>query len=105
VSLDDGVGSALDGIGSRLRGIAACTLGLMLALCLAGLTGMLTFDTAAAALGFVAGGGLIRSRAVALVCMASRCEPIVEMRQIANREVLPSWGGGSREAARINAWE
>jgi hypothetical protein len=65
---DDGVSSALSGIGSRLRGIAACTLGLMLALCFAGLAGLLIFDATATALGFVVSGGLIRSRVV--VCSA-----------------------------------
>jgi hypothetical protein len=64
VSPDDRIGSALSGIGARLEGTAACTLGLMLALCLAGLAGLLAFDAVVAALGFVAGGGLIRSRAV-----------------------------------------
>ena len=63
--LPDGrVSSALTSVGSRLEGIAARTLGLMLALCLAELAGLLAFDAVAAALGFVAGGGLIRSRAV-----------------------------------------
>ena len=61
---DDRISSALTGIGSRLEGIAACTLGLMLALCLAGLAGLLTFDAVAAALGFVVAGGLIISRAI-----------------------------------------
>ena len=61
---DDRISSALTGVGSRLEGIAARTLGLVLALCLAGLAGLLTFDTVAGALGFVAAGGLIRSRAV-----------------------------------------
>ena len=64
VLLDDGDGSALSGIGSRLRGVAARTLGLMLALCLGGLTGLLAFDIVAVALGCAAGGGLIRSRAI-----------------------------------------
>jgi hypothetical protein len=67
---NDGFGPALRGIGPRLRGIAACTLGLMLALCLAGLAGRLAFDTVAAALGFVAGGGLIASRAVVCAALA-----------------------------------
>jgi hypothetical protein len=53
---------ALTGIGSRLAGMAACTLGLTLALCLAGGAGLLTFD--AVAVGFVVGGGLIVSHAV-----------------------------------------
>jgi hypothetical protein len=55
---------ALTGIGSRLAGMAACTLGLALALCLAGGAGLLTFDAVAAAVGFVVGGGLIVSHAV-----------------------------------------
>ena len=61
---DDRVGSALTGVGPRLEGIAARTLGLMLALCLAGLAGLLTFDAVAASLGFVVAGGLIMSRAI-----------------------------------------
>jgi hypothetical protein len=68
VSLDGGYSSALSGIGSRLKRVAACTLGLMLALCLAGLTGQLSLDTVAAALGFVAAGGLMGARVV--VCDA-----------------------------------
>ena len=60
---DDRVGSALAGVGPRLEGMAARALGLMLALCLAGLAGLLTFDAVAAALGFVVAGGLIMSRA------------------------------------------
>jgi hypothetical protein len=64
MSSDDRVGSALTGIGPRLERIAACTLGLMLALCLAGLAGLLAFDTVAAALGFIAGGGLTASHAI-----------------------------------------
>ena len=68
VLLDDGFSSALSGIGSRLERIAACTLGLVLALCLAGLAGLLSLDTVAAALGFVAAGGLIGARVV--VCDA-----------------------------------
>ena len=47
---DDRVGSALTGIGPKLEGIAARALGLVLALCLAGLVGLLTFDAVAAAL-------------------------------------------------------
>jgi hypothetical protein len=61
---DDRMSAALSGIGSRLEGIAACTLGLMLALVLEGLAGLLTLDAVAAALGFVVGGGLIISRAI-----------------------------------------
>ena len=61
---DDRMSSALSGIGSRLEGIAACTLGLMLALFLAGLAGLLTFDGVAAGLGFAVGGGLLISRAI-----------------------------------------
>ena len=61
---EDRMSSALSGIGPRLEGIAACTLGLMLALFLAGLAGLLTFDGVAAALGFVVGGGLLISRAI-----------------------------------------
>jgi hypothetical protein len=64
VSPDDRISAALTGIGSRLEGTAAGTLGLLLALCLAGLAGQLTFDAVAAALGFVVGGGLIISRAI-----------------------------------------
>ncbi len=64
VPLDDGFSSALSGIGSRLERMAACTLGLVLALCLAGLAGLLSLDTVAAALGFVAAGGLIGTRVV-----------------------------------------
>jgi hypothetical protein len=63
-SPDEGFSSALSGIGPRLKGVAACTLGLMLALCLAGLTGLLALDTVAAALGFVVAGGLIGTRVV-----------------------------------------
>jgi hypothetical protein len=61
---NDRISSALTDIGFMLEGIAACTLGLMLALCLAGLAGLLTFDAVAAALGFVVGGGLITSHAI-----------------------------------------
>ena len=61
---DDRISSALTGVGSRLEGIAARTLGLVLALCLAGLAGLLPSDAVAGAFGFVAAGGLIRSRAV-----------------------------------------
>ncbi len=61
---DDRISAALTGIGSRLEGTAAGTLGLMLALCLAGLAELLTFDAVAAALGFVVGGGLLISRAI-----------------------------------------
>jgi hypothetical protein len=61
---DDRISSALTDIGLRLGGIAAGTLGLMLALGLAGVAGLLTFDAVAAALGFVAGGGLIISHAI-----------------------------------------
>jgi hypothetical protein len=68
VSPDDRISSALSGIGARLEGTAACTLGLMLALGLAGLAGLLAFDAVVAGFGFVAGGGLIRSQAV--VCDA-----------------------------------
>jgi hypothetical protein len=61
---NDRISSALTDIGFRLEGIAAYTLGLMLALCLARLAGLLTFDAVAAALGFVVGGGLITSHAI-----------------------------------------
>ena len=61
---DARTGPALTGIGSRLAGMAACTLGLALALCLAGGVGLLTFDAVAGAFGFVVGGGLIVSRAI-----------------------------------------
>jgi hypothetical protein len=61
---DDQISSALTDIGPRLKVIAARTLGLMLALCLAGLAGLLTFDAVAATLGFVVAGGLIISRAI-----------------------------------------
>ena len=61
---DDQISSALISIGPRLGGIAARALGLMLALCLAGLAGLLTFDAVAAPLGFVVAGGLIISRAI-----------------------------------------
>jgi len=61
---DARTGPALTGIGSRLAGMAACTLGLALALYLAGGVGLLTFDAVAAALGFVVGGGLIVSHVV-----------------------------------------
>ena len=61
---DDRVGSALTGIGPKLEGIAARALGLVLALCLAGLVGLLTFDAVAAALGAVTGGGMVRGHAV-----------------------------------------
>lgn len=69
-SPDDRLGSALTDARPRLEGIAACTLGLMLALCLAGLAGLLAADAVVAALGFVAGGGLIRSRAVVREALA-----------------------------------
>ena len=61
---DDRVGSVLAGIDPRLEGITARALGLMLALCLAGLVGLLTFDAVAAGLGVVVAGGLIMSRAI-----------------------------------------
>jgi hypothetical protein len=61
---DDRIGPALAGIGPRLGRTAARTLGLMLALGLAGLVGLLPFDTVVAALGFVAGGGLIGGHAI-----------------------------------------
>jgi hypothetical protein len=64
MSSDDRTNAALTSIGSQLEGTAAGTLGLLLALCLAGLAGRLTFDAVAAALGFVVGGGLIISRAI-----------------------------------------
>ena len=57
VSPDDGISSALSGIGLRLKRVTACALGLVLALCLAGLAGPLALDTVAATLGFVAAGG------------------------------------------------
>ena len=60
---DDRVGSVLTGVGPELEGIAARVLGLMLALCLAGLAGLLTFDAVAASLGFAVAGGLIISQA------------------------------------------
>jgi hypothetical protein len=62
--MDDRINSALAGLGPRLGGIAARTLGLMLALCFAGLAGLLIFDEIAAALGFVVGGALIISRTI-----------------------------------------
>jgi hypothetical protein len=62
--MDDRINSALTGLGPRLSRVAAGTLGLMLALCFAGLAQLLTFDEMAAALGFVVGGGLIISRAI-----------------------------------------
>lgn len=65
---DEDVSLALSGIGSRLGGIAACALGLILASCLAGLAGLLTLDTVVAALGFIAGAGLIGGRVI--VCDA-----------------------------------
>ena len=61
---NDRISAALAGIGPWLGRIAACTLGLALALCLAGAAGLLTFDTVAAAVGFAVGGGLIASHAV-----------------------------------------
>ena len=61
---DDRINSALTSLWPRLGGIAARTLGLMLALCFAGLAELLTFDEIAAALGFVVGGGLIISRTI-----------------------------------------
>jgi hypothetical protein len=61
---DDRIGPALAGIGSALARMAARTLGLMLALGLAGLAGLLPFDVVAAALGLVAGGGLMGSHAI-----------------------------------------
>jgi hypothetical protein len=61
---DDQISSALTDFGPRLKVVAARTLGLMLALCLAGLAGLLTFDAVAATLGFVVAGGLIISRAI-----------------------------------------
>ena len=64
VSPDDGFGSALSGVGPRLKPVAARTLGLVLALCLARLAGLLALDTVAAALGFVTAGGLIGARVV-----------------------------------------
>jgi hypothetical protein len=64
VSPDDRIGSALAGVGPRLERTAARTLGLALALCLAGLAGLLTFDAVAAALGFVVGGGLTLGHAI-----------------------------------------
>ena len=84
VSPDDGFSSALSGIGPRLERVAACALGLALALCLAGLAGLLALGTVAAALGFVAAGGLIGARVVVrdalerAVHTASHREPIVE---------------------------
>jgi hypothetical protein len=62
--MDDRINSALTGLGPRLSRVAAGTLGLMLALCFAGLAQLLTFDEMAAALGFVVGGGLIISRTI-----------------------------------------
>ena len=61
---DDRISSALTDIGPRLSRVAAGMLGLMLALCFAGLAQLLTFDEMAAALGFVVGGGLIISRTI-----------------------------------------
>ena len=51
MSLDDRTNAALTSIGSQLEGTAAGTLGLLLALCLAGLAGQLTFDAVADAIG------------------------------------------------------
>jgi hypothetical protein len=62
--MDDQINSALTGLGPRLSRVAAGTLGLMLALCFAGLAQLLTFDEMAATLGFVVGGGLIISRTI-----------------------------------------
>jgi hypothetical protein len=108
--LDDGIGPALRSISPRLRGIAACTLGLMLALCLAGLAGLLAFDTAAAVLGFVAGGGLITSHAVVCDALARagphgrHCEPIVGHGSgRSSRNGSSGSGGGPHEATKINA--
>lgn len=64
VRSDHRVSAALAEVGTRLTGIAAGALGLMLALGIAGLAGLLPFDAVAGALGFVAGGGLIIGRAV-----------------------------------------
>lgn len=61
---DDRIGAALTGIDSRLGGVAVGTFGLMLVLGLAGAAGLLTLDAAAAALGFVAAGGLTVSHAI-----------------------------------------
>jgi hypothetical protein len=61
---NDRISAALAGIGPWLGRIAACTLGLTLALCLAGGAGLLTFDAVAGAFGFVVGGGLIVSHAI-----------------------------------------
>jgi hypothetical protein len=61
---DDRISLALASVGTKLEGIAARTLGLMLALSLAGLAGLLSSDAVIAALGVVACGGLIRSRLV-----------------------------------------
>ena len=83
VSPDDGFSSALSGIGPRLERVAACALGLVLALCLAGLAGLLALGTVAAALGSVAAGGLIGARVVVrdalerAVHTASHREPTV----------------------------
>lgn len=61
---DDRVSSALTGVSPKLERIAACALGLMLALCLAGVARLLTPGTVAGALGFVVGGGLTISGAI-----------------------------------------
>jgi hypothetical protein len=62
-SPDHRISSGLASIGPTLGRIAACTLGLVLALCLAGLAGLLAFDAVAAAIGLVAGGGLLGGHA------------------------------------------
>ena len=80
---DDRVSPALIGVGSRLEGIAARTLGLMLALCLAGLAGLLTFEAVAASLGFVVAGGLIISRATVQVPSSG---PVGATRGVGRRE-------------------
>jgi hypothetical protein len=77
VSPDDRVSTALAGIGPKLEGITACTLGLMLASCLAGLAGLLTFDAVAAALGFVVGGGLIGVRVVVRAALERAGHPLL----------------------------
>jgi hypothetical protein len=77
VSVDDRTSSALASIGPKLEGITACTLGLMLASCLAGLAGLLTFDGVAAALGFVMGGGLIGAHIVVRAALERAEHPLV----------------------------
>jgi hypothetical protein len=61
---DPTVSSRLARIGKRLEHVAACTLGLVIALCVAAVTGLLALDVAAAVIGFVLGGGLLGGHAI-----------------------------------------